>query len=397
MKIAKYIPHIIFIVLGTAFVYGAYTFFFTKKEERLFSTRPPEIRPLKKIVRATGEVNPVDLMKIGSIIIGVIQEMFVEENEFVKKGQLLATIDDGKDDTDVRATKAAFEGSKAYLAYYKLFYTRQDSLHNGHFISDNDFDKYTSELKRAEEDVNLKKAQYDQATLLFNRKKITAPDDGIVVGKNSSEGETVTFYAPATVIYTIAKNIQKMKAEVEIDESTVGQIQKGMEAELTFDTYLGQIFKSTITDLSNNPIKKGGAICYKATLPIDNSKMLFRPGMTVTAEITIASKERVLTVRGQQFAIKPDIVEQISKVKKYGFKPLSPEERAKYEKLGNYKIVWIDEKNTFIERPVKIGVSDGSFFEIIEGLTEDDEVIEDTIEENALAKVFGKFFGSGLK
>lgn len=397
MKITKYIPHIIFISLGAAFAYGAYTLFFTHKEERLFSTRQPEVRPLTKVVRATGKVNPDDLMKIGSIIIGVIDEMFVEENEFVKKGQLLVTIDDGKDDTDVRATKAVLASAKAYLDYYMLFYSRQKSLHEGHFISDNDFDKYTSELKRAQEDVNLRQAQFDQASLLFNRKKIVAPDDGIIVGKNSSEGETVTSYAPATIIYTIAKNIKKMKAEVEIDESSIGQIKKGMEAELTFDTYLGRVFKSTITDLSNNPIEKGGAICYKATLPIDNSQMLFRPGMTVTAEIVVAEKAQALTVRGQQFAIKPAIIEQIAKVNGYGFKPLSKEARAKYEKLGDHKIVWIEENKNFIERPVKIGVSDGAFYEIVDGLKATDLVVEDTIEENALAKVFSKMFGAGMK
>lgn len=397
MKLAKIIPSLIFIILGGAFIYGAYSLFFTKKEERLYSTRPPEIRPLKKIVRATGKVDPEELMKIGSIIIGVIDKMFVEENEFVKKGQLLATIDDGKDDTDVRAAKATLESAKYYLTYYQAFFARQKALHDGRFISDNEFEKYVSELKRAEEDVNMRQAQYDQAFLLFNRKKITAPDAGIVVGKNSSEGETVTFYAPATVIYTIAKNIKKMKAEVEIDESIIGQIKKGMEAELSFDTYLGRIFKSTITDLSNNPIEKGGAICYKATLPIDNSQMLFRPGMTVTAEIVVAAKNHVLTIRGQQFAIKPDIVEQIAKVKKYDFKPLSKEDRAKYGRMGDHRIVWIESAHTFVEKPIKLGISDGAFFEVTEGLTEDDAVIEDTIEENAMAKIFGKFFGAGLR
>lgn len=397
MKIAKILPNLIFIVLGGAFIYGAYTLYFTKKEERLFSTRLPERRALKKIIRATGTIDPEEVMKIGSIIIGVIDKMLVEENEFVQKDQLLAIIDDGKDDTDVRATKAALEGAKIHLEYYKAFYKRQEILHDNRFISDNDFEKYTSELKRAEEDVNERKARYDQAALLFSRKRITAPEAGIVVGKNSSEGETVTFYAPATVIYTIAKNIEKMKAEVEIDESIIGQVKIGMEAELTFDTYIDRIFKSTITDLSNNPIKRGGAICYKATLPIDNSKMLFRPGMTVTAEIVVASKENALTLRGQQFAIKPDVIEQIAKIKEYTVKALSKEERAKYIKLGDYKIAWIESRNTFIERPVKIGVSDGAFYEIIEGINENDNVIEDTIEENAMAKIFGKLFGAGLR
>lgn len=397
MKVAKFIPHAIFATLGLGFTYGVYTMFFAKKEERLYSTKKPEVRNIKKIIRATGGIQPVDLMKIGSIIIGVIDEMFVEENEFVKKGQLLATIDDGKGDTNVRAAQASLDQAKAHLTYYTAFFKRQQALHESHFISDDDFEKYSAEYEQAKKEVDLQKAQYDQAKMLFDKKQITAPDDGIVVGKTSSEGETVTFYAPATIIYTIAKDIKKMKAEIEIDESTVSFVKKGMEADLTFDTYLGRIFKSKITDISNNPIEKGGAICYKGTLPIDNNEMLFKPGMTITAEIIVAEKKHVLAVRGQQFAIKPETIEKVAKIKKMGYHPLSLEERAKHQKHGETRVVWIERDNAFIEQPIKIGLTDGAFFEIIDGITDQDLVVEDTIEENAMEKAFGKIFGSGLK
>lgn len=377
--------------------YWVYSSFFKKPEPQLYSAKHPEKRTIRQVIKATGALEAEDFMKIGSLVNGVILEMRAEENDTVKKGQVLAVIDDGKEDTEVRETLSLLQTAQVNLTYQSDHFKRQEALHDAQFISDDDFEKATLDYERAQNEVMFRQALYDRAVLIFNHKKILAPDDGVVVGKQSREGEAVTTFAPPTVLYTIARDLRKMKAKIEIDESYVGVIRKKMPVLLTYDTYLDQTFKSVISELSNNPLEKGGTVSYQATLEIDNEKMLFRPGMTVNAEIVVAEAKNVVSISGQQFAINPLIVEQVAKVKKYGYKPLTVGVRTSCQKRGICKTLWVERDKTFVEVPVKIGITDGAYFEIVEGVTEKDLVIYDTIEENAMAKLFKKFFSAGLQ
>jgi len=397
MNVTRLVARLLFLTLISIFLYLIYSLFFAKPEERLYSTHKIEYRNINYIIRASGKLEAEEFMKIGSLVAGIIEKMYVEENDIVKKGQLLARINDGKEDTDVRATKAAYEIAQQELTYEKAHFARQKTLHEAHFIADDEFEQNRRDYESAVQNVDLKKAQFDAATLVFNNKRITAPADGIVVGKPSNEGETVTLYAPPTVIYSIAKDIAKMEAQIEIDESNVGVVKKGTPVLISFSTYLGDVFKSTITDISNNPIEKGGSVCFLATAPLDNSKQLLKPGMTVDAEIVIAKKEHILALQAQQFSINPTTIEMIAKIKNYQYKPVSLDERSTCLKKGFCKTVWIEKDKSFIERPIKTGISDGAYFEILEGLDQNDLVVIDTIEENAAEKFFKKIFKTGLQ
>lgn len=380
-----------------ATTYGSYKLLFPKKEEVLYTTKKPFRKTITQIIRATGSLQPEDLLKIGSLVSGTLEKMYVKENAFVKKGQLLARVDDGYGDTQVRSTKAALAQSEAQLKYLKDHFARQKALHDDKFISDDDFEKVGKDLEQAVEQIKINKANLEYAETIFNKKKITAPEDGVIISRPCSEGEAVTNFGMGTVIFTLAKDIRKMEAKIEIDETNVGIVKIGMKTTLSYDTYLGKKFEGTISDLSNNAIEKGGTVSYNATVPVDNSSLLFRPGMTVNAEIVVNKKEKVLSVQGQQFTINPVIVEKIAKIKDYSYKPLSPEQKASARAEGDWRTVWVERNKSFVEQPIKIGLSDGAFFEVLEGLSEDDQVISDTIEENAMDKLFKKFFTTGLK
>ncbi|HBL98353.1 TPA: hypothetical protein DDZ86_01775 [Candidatus Dependentiae bacterium] len=397
MNMTRIVVRLLFFTLLAGLFYIVYTLFIAKPEQRLYTVQKVSRRSIRHVIKASGAIEAEESMKIGSLVSGILEKMYVEENEFVKKGQLLATIDDGKRDNEVKAAKASLELSQAKLNYQIPHYKRQAALHDAHFISDDEFEQSTRDYETAKSDVALNQAKYDQAVLTFNNKRIIAPVDGIVVGKPSNEGETVTLYAPPTVIYTIARDIRKMEGKIEIDESNISHVKKGMDVSMTFETYLGDVFSSKITDLSNNPIEKGGTVSYNATVPIDNSKLLFKPGMTVDAEIVVAQRENVLAVQAQQFAISPKTIEMIAAMKKLGYKPLSDEDRKVCYKKGLCKTIWIEKEKVFIEKPVKVGVSDGAFFEVLEGLDANDLVVIDTIEENATEKFFKKMFKTGLQ
>lgn len=397
MNITGLAIRLLFLTLISGFLYLVYSLFLAKPEEVLYSTQKIKRQNIHYVIKASGTLEAEEFMKIGSLVPGIIEKMYVEENDIVKKGQLLARINDGKEDTDVRATKAAYDIAQEEFTYQKAHFERQKKLHEAHFISDDEFEKQRRDYEVAAKDIDLKKAQHDAAVLVFNNKRIVAPADGIVVGKPSNEGETVTLYAPPTVIYSIAKDINKMEAKIEIDESVIGVVKKGTPVLISFSTYLGEVFQSTITDISNNPIQKGGSVCFLATAPLDNSKRLFKPGMTVDAEIVIAQKDNVLALQAQQFSINPKTIEMIAKIKNYQYKPIPHEERTKCIKKGFCKTVWTEKEKAFIEHPIKTGISDGAYFEIIEGIDPKDLVVVDTIEENAAEKFFKKIFKSGLQ
>jgi HlyD family secretion protein len=335
-------------------------------------------------------------MKIGSIVTGIIYKLHVEENDLVKKGQLLAEIDDGKDDTLVRSAQGDLNAAQASLTYAQKYLDRQKILFEAGHISKDFFEQVTRDYQVAVATAATKKAAYDQALLLFNRKKITAPDDGLVITQNSSEGETVAITSPATIIYTIAKDIRKMEVNLEIDESTIGDLKEGMIADLVFEAYPHRTFKGKMYSINNSPVKKGSAVNYTASIAIDNSHRLFRPGMSVDATIIIAEKEDVLAVPNNLFRIGNGSLEQIAKAVGYEYKPLTKQERTKALETDHMKIIWVVRDKTFIEQPITIGVNDNSYYEVVSGVDENDFILTDLAEPDAMKEFFKRFFGKGL-
>lgn len=240
-------------------------------------------------------------------------------------------------------------------------------------------------------------AQFDQASMLFDRKTIRSPADGLVVGKIVSLGEAVSNLAVLSILYTIAEDISKMEVKLEIDETLVGKIRNGMKARLTIDAFPREVYEGVITKISNNPIEVGGAVTYKATIELDNPDLKFRPGMTVNAEVLIADVDNAVAVPGHVFTINPEIIAAIAQLLEYDVVPLetvfTPQQ---YGPESALKAVWVVDDKRFVQKLVRIGAYDGSHYEVFEGLTSGERVVSDTIEENAMQKFFKKFFNTGL-
>jgi HlyD family secretion protein len=394
------IKKIITLGLGTlallGIVYTIYTTAFKKEEKKWFTTEKPAKRTVTQVIRSTGFLEAEDLLKIGSIVPGIIKQLLVEENQTVTKGTLLAIIDDGKDDTDVRQTEGQLKLAKQDLTYATAYYDRQKVIFESGQLSKDTFEKITRDFQNAKALVIVRQALHDQAKLIYNNKKILAPENGIIIQKVSTEGETVTLASPATIIYTLAKDIRTMKVKLEVDENRIGEIKKGQTAILTFDTYPYKKFSGVVTDVSNAPIKKQTAVSYQASFMLDNSEMLLRPGMTVNARITVAEHENVLTVPGYVFALNPLVLQEIARLTKYTYKPMSREEKKELEMKGAFKTVWVVKDNAFVEKTVELGINDNAFFEVLSGLSETEEIINDVQEPDTMQQLYSQIFGKGL-
>lgn len=383
---------VVLIIVG----YVVYNYAFKKEEKQWFATEKAEKRTIVQVIRATGYLEAEDLLKIGSIVPGIIKELLVEENETVTKGTLLAVIDDGKDDTEVRETEGLLKTAQQGLAYATEHYKRQKALFEAGQLAKDQFEKVTRDYQDAQSLVQTRQAQHDKAKLTYKNKRILAPEDGIIIQKVSSKGETVTLASPATIIYTLAKDIHKMKVQLEVDENRIGEIKKGQTAILTFDTYPYKKFFGVVNDVSNAPIKKQTAVSYHASFILDNADMLLRPGMTVNARITVGEKEQVLSVPGYVFAMNPLVLQEIARITNHTFSPMSRQEKHEFELKGAFKTLWVVKGNEFKEIPVELGINDNAFFEIISGLTEEDSIISDVQEPDSMQQLYSQIFGKGL-
>jgi len=386
------------IALGSLIAVAIVWNYFWRKgsEQELYKVATPEIRTIEQVVKATGYIEVEDSMRIGSLVPGIIKKMHVSENDPVKKGQLLAEIDDSKEDTEVREGLAAWRKSQAEYAYQCKFFQRQKKLYQLKHISDDEFERTMRDLQAARERVNYDKARYERAKLVFDNKQIKAPDDGLVISKVSREGETVTLASPATLLYTIAKDIKAMEAKIEIDESFIGMIKKGMCAFLTFDAYNKEVFQGKITDISKAPITKSGNVSYTATVPVDNSKLKYFPQMSFDARISVSRLTDIMAVPGYVLKLNRRTIKQVADALGYMYKELQPEERSELSAKGNIETLWVYADKTFTERAVEVGADDYAYYQILSGLEPNEKIVTDIADEDVMKKIFQRFFSSGF-
>jgi HlyD family secretion protein len=377
--------------------YSIYKIFFAPKTIQLYRTQKIERRSISQSIKATGYLFAEDTYKVCSLITGIVEKMIAEENDVVKKGQIIALVDDGKGDTEVREAKASLDSAQENFSYAHAFYKRQKALYDEKLLSQDAFEKITRDYKVAHADLELKKTTYEKTKMLYERKKILSPVDGVIISKVASEGESVLISSPTVVMYVIAKDLTKMEAKLDVDENVIGSLHLNMQALLTFDAYPNQQFTCTITEISNAPISRRGAVSYLATAPVENKKLLFRPGMSVTALITISDKENVLAVPGHIFKLNVSILKEIAKALNFQVKELDKKTRRDLSVRGNMKWLWVKEGSSFVEKPVEIGVNDNAYFEIVSGLNGTEELIVDVAEPDVMKEFFERFFGKGLK
>jgi len=377
-----------------------YKKFFKKETKQLFKAVPLARKTITHIINATGTLEAEGTLNIGSLVSGIVEELHAKENQQVKKGQLLAKIDDGKKNTVVLQRAGTLAQAEATLAYQKQFYRREKRLYDAEQISQNQFEQAQQSHDRAQANVETQKAAHDQALLEFNNKKILSPIDGVVIKKNVSLRESVTTFAPPTVLYTIAADIRKMNVELEIDETDIGFLKIGQVAKLYFDTYPHKTFYGTISDISSAPIDNGASVVYKTTIKIDNKELLLKQGMTVHAKITVGKAEQVLAIPGHLFSLDKKLLEIVAKTKKIGFKKLSSDAKKAFKKQlknksASVKSLWFFENNALVQKPVEIGTTDKAFFEVVSGVDDSDRIIIDVDEPDAMAKMYKQLFGGG--
>lgn len=336
----------------------------------VYKTQKIENGDIMESITASGTINPLSTVSVGSQASGRIAEIYVDYNSVVKKGQLLALIDQENAKATVQQREAALEIAKAQvdveennIKYYKKALNRISKLNASKYSTEKDLEAAERDYDNAVAQLALEQAQVKQAQASLNSAQtelsyteIKAPVDGIVISKAVEVGQTVAASFETPELFSVAEDLTKMQIEASVVEADIAKVKEGQKVRFTVDSYADDYFYGTVTQVRNEATTTSNVVTYTVVIGIDNSDMKLKPGMTANVEIITAEEKGVMLVSNQALRFYIDDSDNAKRYKDRG--------------------VWII-KNGHPERvTVKIGVSDDDNTQILEStLKIGDEVI----------------------
>lgn len=372
----------------------------SKQSLPVYATQAVERADIIVQVTATGTVEPTNEVEISSELSGTVRSVEADFNDEVKKGQILARLDTDKLEANVELSQASLTATQARLAEAtatlnetKDNYDRAVLLEQKNVTSleallkaKAAYERAKAALKSAEADIRVSEANLKINQANLEKACICSSIDGVVLDRNVEVGQIVASSLQAPVLFTLAADLTSMQLQVDIDEADIGKVKVGDAALFSVEAYQGRTFPAAISELRFAPKTVDGVVTYEAILSIDNSDMLLRPGMTATADITVAEIKDTLAIPNAALRFAPPVVEVDSGgtgLLGMLFKnaPRPPAATPKADTDGRRQI-WIlkDGQATFVD--VLPGETDGSKTEVREGdLSEGDLVITDQTTE----------------
>jgi len=280
---------------------GIGAFFYIKNKNANIPINPirtekPTRKDLTQFVNASGKLKAVVQITVGSLVAGRVVKILAADNDIVKKSQVLAILDDGIGDSEVKKTTADLAEARANLDFQEKFYRRQKALYSLGQISQNAFDAVTqtyettkARVEKLNATLELNKKQYEN---LFVR----APEDSIVISKMVDLGQMVTAQFQATALYTLAKDLQDMEAHIDIDEADIGFVKNGQEATFSVDAFPKMKFTANVKYVKYLANVVDNVVTYDTVLNVANPELKLRPGMTVNVDINVAGSQDAITV-----------------------------------------------------------------------------------------------------
>ena len=275
-----------------------------------YQTVKVELGDISSYISATGTINPVDLVDVGTQISGTIMEIRVDYNSKIKKGELLAMLDPTLFQTQadqslaaIKMAKANLKNARVALENNKLNYQRQKDLAKLKLNSSADLDNARTTYEQGLANINSLQAEIDQLEArhqqnLYNLSlsKIFSPVDGIVIARNVSVGQTVVASLQSPTLFKIARDLTKMQISTDVAESDIGRVREGAEAEFTVYAFPEKTFSGKVSQVRLNPIVVSNVVNYNALIEVDNTDLLLKPGMTATVSILAEKKKNIMKI-----------------------------------------------------------------------------------------------------
>lgn len=239
-------------------------------------------------VTASGEIQPVNTVNVGSQVSGTIEDIFVDFNSHVKKGDKLLTIEPSVLQSTVDEAKASLDSAKSELKYAQSEYNRNKTLYNDGFISRAEMEKSLTTYEQAEQAVNKAQYSYDRALTNLGYATITSPVDGTVIARKVDKGQTVAASFQTPDLFEIAEDLSKMQIETAVSKADIGMIKEGLPVTFTVDAYPNQTFNGHVQQIRLSPTNVSNVVVYTVIIDVDNSDLKLMPGMTAFVTVVVA-------------------------------------------------------------------------------------------------------------
>lgn len=382
----------IFILLGILLVViGVLYFTFIKetKDTTTYNTVSATKQDLIVTVSATGNLEPTNSVDVGIEVSGTILEIYVDYNDVVKKGQVLAKLDTNKLESQVESTKAALNVAKANLLEAKLNIkdTKREldrlkalfESTNGNYPSTKEIDSATIAYEKSKASFAALKAQKAQSEALLKsneedlkRAVVISPINGVVLNRAVEVGQSVVATMQIPTLFTIAQDLKKMEVIVSVDEADVGQVKEGQKVNFSVDAYPERVFEGHIEQVRKNSVVVNNVVTYETVVSVDNSDGLLLPGMTVSADITTKVVKDALLVPNSALRFSPPEKQKEQQTVFFGPPPV----KEKTDLSTNKKNLWVLKGKQVVAVPIELGDSDGINTVITKGdISLDDKII----------------------
>lgn len=360
----------IWIGIGIIAVLAIATWMFSggkKKQAVTFDTAKVELANIKNSVTATGSVEPVTSVTVGTQVSGIISRLYVDYNTVVKKGQIIAELDKTNLISELNTAKANLSSAQSSLNYESANYKRYATLFKKGLVSADEYESAKLNFEKAKDQVAQSREMVQKAQTNLSYAIITSPIDGVVISKSVEEGQTVAASYATPELFTIAKDLKDMQVVANVDEADIGDVKEGERVSFTVDAYPNDTFEGVVKQVRQEATTTNNVVTYEVVISAPNSELKLKPGLTANVTIYTAERQNVLCVSTKALRFTPtqDLIKGCKIV----------------DCKGKNK-VWTREGNTFKAHAVQIGMSDGIHTEILSGVSKGLEIITDAKAAN---------------
>lgn len=331
-----------------------------KKEEVTFETVAAAPATIRNSITATGTIEPVTEVTVGTQVSGIVSKLYVDFNSIVKKGQIIAELDKTNLISQLNTAKANLQSNESNLKYQTANYKRYKTLYDKGLVSADEFETAQLSYKQAKEQYASSKEEVNRAETNLGYATITSPIDGVVLSKAVEEGQTVAASFSTPELFTIAQDLTDMRVVADVDEADIGSVKEGDRVTFTVDAFPDDTFEGAVTQVRQEASTTNNVVTYEVVISAPNADLKLKPGLTANVTIYIAEISGVLCVPSKALRYTPT-----------------------KETIGNKKIqdtqgknkVWTLEGDKIVAHSVSIGATDGTHTQILKGVESGTKVI----------------------
>ena len=355
------------IILIAIVVAGMILLFFSfrpkEKEKVNYETFAVKRGDVRKTITATGTIEPIIQVEVGTQVSGTIARIYVDYNSVVQKGQLIAELDRTVLESEYESQLATYKSNQNEFDYQKKNHERLTGLHEKSLVSDSDYETAEYKYVNARQALERSRSELSKAKTNLNYSMIYSPIDGVVISRAVDEGQTVAAMFNTPKLFLIANDLRKMRVIANVDEADIGQVQEGQTVIFSVDAFPGEHFEGAVTQVRLEPIVTSNVVTYEVVIDAPNPDLKLKPGLTASITVLTQHKDDVLLLPLRALRFQPE--DEVGETMDTGKTTMS----------SGMKSIWLQTPEGLKHKNVRTGISDGIYIEVMDGVSEGERVI----------------------